>query len=881
MKTVGIKIKALCKNTYFLYLVLFIISSLIIFFPFIKSGRFLIWYSAKGKDGLWQHLNAFSYYGKYWRDFLKRIFVNHQPALPLYDFSLGFGADIITTLQYYVFGDPFALISIFFPVKYSDIGFTVSIFARLFFAGFFFIKFLQYKKCNTKISVAAAIIYTFSTLALVGLRHPYFLNPFVYIPLITFGMEKAVKEKKSALYIFSIFIAGMSNFYFFYMLIVYAFFMAIIFSIDSEKGERLLVFLKLALFSVIGILMACILLYPTALAFLDSSRASSGNEMLLLYPKEVFYLMMQNLIVPNESFRWGYMGLSPIALLGVLIAFLTHNGDKKYRRAFVLFFILFLLPIGSQLMNGFSIIYGRWLFILIFLSCFLFAENILKIQALSHLEKIIVFSIVWLYSVFIFMTSKESDRHEVIISLIVLFISLFVILFLKKRFLILGVFLIGIIGTLVNGYEKYTYEEYYKEFNGSSKALLGGINDTINKIDDDEFFRVELGRNELSQTNPALVSNQNVTVVHWSLLSKYISNYLSNINNYEREVSNYRTLESRAMVLPLFSAKYYVGKDSYHYEVPYGYTFYKDGEDGFKIYQTKNSLPLGFTYDKYIKYSEYEKMSPIIRQEIMLSNVVIPDEMEQSGELKEVERDSFREKSTSKEINVRIAAGKDTDIEGNKIIVHKKNGRLTLFMDESSPRNSELYLVVNGLHYEGKRSYVMMRAFCNNAMSDPMRYFTEEHNFYSGRENYVFNLFYSNRERGTISLSLSKPGVYSIDSMYAVVESMDSLSEKVSKLNEEHLKNIKIYTNKISGDIDVSKEKILCFSIPYSDGFHLKIDGKEEKLYNVNDAFMGCKVSAGHHEIELTYFTPGLLTGIFMSVIGFIIFFVLMKREKR
>ena len=76
----------------------------------------------------------------------------------------------------------------------------------------------------------------------------------------------------------------------------------------------------------------------------------------------------------------------------------------------------------------------------------------------------------------------------------------------------------------------------------------------------------------------------------------------------------------------------------------------------------------------------------------------------------------------------------------------------------------------------------------------------------------------------------------------------------------------------VTGTVSVSKDKFLCLSIPYMDGWKAYVDGEEVKLYQANTAFMGVELPAGDHEIELKYWIPGLTIGIFMSGVGVICF---------
>ena len=68
--------------------------------------------------------------------------------------------------------------------------------------------------------MAGALTYSFCMWGLTNAaRHPYFLNPMIYFPLIILGIEKIIK-KKPYLFIIMVTISAVSNFYFFYMIVL-------------------------------------------------------------------------------------------------------------------------------------------------------------------------------------------------------------------------------------------------------------------------------------------------------------------------------------------------------------------------------------------------------------------------------------------------------------------------------------------------------------------------------------------------------------------------------------------------------------------------------------------------------------------------------------
>ncbi|WP_368217140.1 YfhO family protein, partial [Blautia wexlerae] len=69
--------------------------------------------------------------------------------------------------------------------------------------------------------------------------------------------------------------------------------------------------------------------------------------------------------------------------------------------------------------------------------------------------------------------------------------------------------------------------------------------------------------------------------------------------------------------------------------------------------------------------------------------------------------------------------------------------------------------------------------------------------------------------------------------------------------------------------------------VPYSKGFTAYVDGKETKLQKANTMFMALELGPGSHEIRLTYCTPYLKAGMLLSVLGLVIYVMLVFRKKK
>ncbi len=74
--------------------------------------------------------------------------------------------------------------------------------------------------------------------------------------------------------------------------------------------------------------------------------------------------------------------------------------------------------------------------------------------------------------------------------------------------------------------------------------------------------------------------------------------------------------------------------------------------------------------------------------------------------------------------------------------------------------------------------------------------------------------------------------------------------------------------NRIAGSIDVDRDGYVITSIPYDQGFTVKVDGNPCAIQRVNTAFLGFPISSGHHTVEICYHAPGLRVGKVISVLG-------------
>lgn len=91
-------------------------------------------------------------------------------------------------------------------------------------------------------------------------------------------------------------------------------------------------------------------------------------------------------------------------------------------------------------------------------------------------------------------------------------------------------------------------------------------------------------------------------------------------------------------------------------------------------------------------------------------------------------------------------------------------------------------------------------------------------------------------------------------------------------LSDEQLEVTSYDDSSLSGVIDVQNDGFLLLTIPYSEGFRLTVDGEETELVSVQDALCGVHLTSGRHTIELRYVPEGFAVSLLLTAAGLVLF---------
>lgn len=944
------------KNNKIKYTLLFILTAALTYVYFVINGKTFVWHV----DGYDQHMVALTYYGQWLRQIFRSIFIDHTFTIPMWNFTIGYGGDVLTTFNYYVIGDPLNVLSIFVPTKYTEFLYDFLVLVRMYLAGLFFMYYTRERGVKGNGRVIGAIIYVFSVYAIhSAVRHPFFILPMIFLPLILTGLEKILKGKKPYLFIVSIGICVISNFYFFYMVAIITMVYALIRVIYIYKDDKPKIFttlFKLFGFSVVGLCIGAVLFIPTVLIFIQDSRTVESTFVPILYEFKYYQKLLSEMISNDTSGHWNYIGVSPIALIGAYYAF--HKRDVQKIILFVISIVILLVPFLGSFMNGMSYACNRWIWAYAFLCAYTVAyywKEIISIRVFTH-KKLTGFLMIY----FVLILVMRNTRRESVIFQILLFtVMLFLLSFINNhktkwfRYKIRIIFVFVVAGIALNAFYIFSVSEgnYISEFIDFGKVYPSYestvANDIKTHVKDKSFYRFSSAEDEYlnnrsenkkvnrilknsiyseispkyfridNASNTSTIFNRNGIGYYWSLGNINVQNYLREMDNKEYCLFYYYGNDQRPIESSLSSVKYFVTENDDFLKVPYGFKYKssftkpvpnmlrnknvnektkKLSETTYLLYENPNAMPLGYTYEKTVSEKDVSKLNGIDKEETMLDTAIVE------------KKDSLNQTKLNKSSSTKLPYTYYTKynefvkFQDNKIIVNRGKTKVDLIFIGSPKKN--LYVYFKNLNFAQKSeldanidTYDALSLGEKNLISNKYRYYNEDDytrifvsttgvskvllnyrkdkSYFNNRKDFVINLGYSTEMRNIVSINFEQPGTYSFDDIELIEQPMDNYEEKLNTLKENSLENVKIGTNKITGDISLDKEKLLCLNIPYSDGWKLKVDGKTETLKKVNYMNSGVILKAGKHKIELTYCTPGVKIGLLLTLVGILILLII------
>lgn len=886
------------RRYYLVYTIAFCFTACCCFSWFLLSNRSLIWQM----DGWSQYFKALAYYSIYLREIVRQLLTKHQLVIPDWDFYIGEGGDILNSLHYYVIGDPIALLAALIPMKYMHWFYSFSSILRLYLSGIAFsVLCFGTGRKNKMAILAGALAYSLCYWGVLNAaRHPYFLNPMIYFPLMILGIEKIIRNERPYLFVAMAAVSAASNFYFFYMIALLAVVYALIrlaILCGKDYGQALRKLLTMGGLALLGVCIAAVILLPVMSMFLSDSRLGVAQPFRLFYPLS-YYSQLPAAVIEFRDPYWLCLGMSAPTVLCTFLLFVKKQREPLLKVLLAVCCLITLFPIGGRILNGMSYITNRWCWAFVLLMIYIMVKEWDVLFRLGRQEWRILLVLSILYSLLIILC-KESRSLNAYTVLPLFFIALLIVrrpegqkgIWNREAMLIL----LAAANLFLGAFWKFSPRgsDYAAECIPNS-LIENGWKDNesivVKRIADEYYPRYS---GTLTH-NVNMINRISNTGYYFSISIPSVNEYRNDLSMRENLFQQYSGYDDRTTAVGLAAVDYYVraaGDDSF---LPYGYE-YVGTDSGFRteydIYRNLNALPLGYCYDARITDEMWAGMDPVQRQEIQLKAALI-DEVAESIPLYTGEAEDYKIGYTAECVGSEITP---TDVG---YTTTASNTELVLHLDREV-RDAELYIGLEGIGFIPTKQYDLyfgddradpinlynktdwddLGADSQKRIQNSRRYwdpiknatFTIEASdgarktigykppdarHSSGRKDFIANLGIPEEPVTSLTITFPLRGIYSFSGIHVYAVPMEGYEERINTLRKDTLQNIRLDADTISGEIAIPEGKILCIATPYSRGWRVEVDGEQKPLLCVNKHYLGVELPSGEHKVVFRYSTP-------------------------
>ncbi len=731
------------------------------------------------------------------------------------------------------------------------------------------------------------------------------------LPLVCLGVRALIREKKFKLFVSTLALAILANYYIGYMLCLFLvlYFFYCYFSQSPEernpRGERLhfpRALARMGLFSAIGVLIACLIVLPAYYSLQFGKNTFSDPQYKFESKFALFDLFGMFLFNSYDTVRPEGM---PIVYAGLLILiclpyfFLSHRFSvrDKLSSALVVFAMLFSFSIQviDMVWHGFQApnwLNYRYSFMLIFLLCVIaarafdsFLENGPPRAAVGipiSLMLLIVVAQVFdynylndyagvypnyflliLYAVFLYLaTSSRSGRRR-----------------MARRALTVLIVLEMFAATLLNLVHLHmdvvvSSRESYLSFSRKWQHVI----DKIESEDPDPFYRTELVDHMVVNDPYSLgyyglsgsTSTLNAAVI--DLLFKMGVSAQSHWAQY---------CAASPVTDSLLGIRYIGANSGSEAEMPDLYEkIYDDG--GASIYKNPYALPLAFPVNSMINgvtfnapdkdadeedtRTYYDNASPFERLEVMLRSML------------------GSEKALGVYSPIKASEARDNldrhSVTTNHLLYQKKeNSKQASLTFTIEGRGREVYARFPTLYLRSCHYYIYIDKGDGN-----------------GKQYVTGNWMLSGHTDGFINLGVVEEGetltfkiiLYSDDNRLYLYDDVNffydfdeaGFKDAFGTLNDGALEITSFSHDRISGTLTATEDRQTVFTtIPYDAGWQITVDGKGVDTYETLDTLLAFDVTPGEHTVEMRYMPKEYVLGFKLFLVGTISFAALIGAE--
>lgn len=849
-------------------------------------------------------MDLYHQYGPLFAEFYER-FVNADSFL--YSWTSGGGGTFLGNFYNYL-SSPFALVMLLVGHKNMPEAIAIMIILKAITASYTFSYFIRkkYTPEESPLTSAFGVLYACSGFFIAYYWNVMWIDSFYLFPLVMLGIDKIIKERKASLYIVTLTLTFLTNYYMAYMVCIFSvLFFIYNYFIEYEFSSTYFGRLKERENNIKSTLSWAFnnlrnsRFFDTGSIFAISSVFAAFLSAFALLP---VYFILQNCSATSGTFPEElktYFSIFDFLAnhLAYLDPTIRSSGDDVLPNIYCGVLTVMLVPlfIFSNKISGKEKIFSCAILGIMFASCY---TNYLNyIWHGFHFPNDLPYRFSYMYSFLLLIFAfraltfiKEYTRRQIIgVGTATIFFVIMVQEIGSKNFSEVGVWIcIAFIGIyclalsvlnnksfpkiavaalilcsccaeyIVANTNNYSMDQPKTNF-VSDYDDFQILKNKIDEYEGNENYRMELtslrarmdpcwyyynGVSTFSSMAYEKVSNMQY---HLGMFGNYINSY-----TYHRQTPVYNAFFALDYIVDNDQGSTAVMNDSYYERL------FSNGK--FTAYKNNYSLPIAFRANEEIARWSHDNSNPFEVQASLFADT--------TG-INDVYTDLELDKISTNNTECNYEDYGDSGCYPYTVTGDLADASLTYDLTVKESGNAYLYFKT------GSNSVERITVTLSNGISLSQAIDTKP---------YVLDLGYLEKGDSVSVFAPVKEDMSGYTYLYAVTLNDKQFQKGFNQLNADSLQITDFKETKIEGTMNASEDGVIFTSINYDTGWSVYIDGEKvnkDDIVAIGDALLGVRVTKGTHTVTFKYMPEGLLLGAILSVLALTTVLLLLFIKKK
>ncbi|MEA4923282.1 MAG: YfhO family protein [Eubacteriaceae bacterium] len=771
-------------------------------------------------------------------DYFRKLFYSTGDLFPDFDFNTGAGQNIYY-ISYYGLLSPVVLFSYLLPFISMKAYLTGAALAAVIVSTILMYRWLR-RKYSMNIAFICALLFELaSPITFHSHRHIMFILYLPFLILALEGVEKYIGEGRKLQFILCTFLTLMSNFFFAFSAVAAITVYGVFFKLHESVKFDLKDFLKTAAgFAgniVISVMMSAVLLLPTLYILIYGRDATADVPGI----KELFIPSFQNV-----SLLYGPVSMGLTAVFIISIVYGIISGKKHLQFLGIIFALFALFGAFTYALNGGMYIEGKILIPFIPVAIILIGRFLTATAEKEYDFRILLVAAVAV-NILLLLTWQGDYRQYYIIDLCTTMILLAVCYYSCARQAVLYGLLAAACAACVctNLYDTLMPVDHTLDSEVRSETRLV----QYAQENDPDMWRTGSNIDKADNMNHVFNTDYLSTTIYSSLCNPEYKNYYLNGSGNEIRFRNSAMLYHSSNILfnLEMGEKYTLARVD---DPPEGYALYKkDGNVG--LYKNDDALPIGYV-DPDGRQGHLRWRSMDISRIYDFGDGIKASAITSSMGA----RKYFLKVDSTKDGSLRSVPLKIGYSAKDRII------HLTVNVDNSNYKKAGSR---DSLISNKKEDVRISVNDIDNKLSSPNWKYNNKNNSFS----YVVFI-----PAGYSKLDIGfSPGKYTVSDFKADYTYYDSAASQKDNVYPLHIDPGETEGDDIYGRVDAKRSGDMMLSIPYDEGFIIKVDDNKVQYKKTSRGFITFPVKSGDHKIHITFEAPMKKAAMGISVAGILL----------